>query len=60
LGVNLDVLNALNQQKAIQTDPTGESGYDPGSNTIAINNSYGDGVFWQTPRMVRLSVTYDY
>ncbi|HEV2621475.1 MAG TPA: TonB-dependent receptor [Frateuria sp.] len=59
LGLNLDVINALNQQKAVQTDPTGEAAYD-GANTVSINNSYGDGIFWQPPRMVRLSVTYDY
>ena len=60
LGLNLDVINALNQQKAIQTQPVGESAYNSATNIISINNSYGDGIFWQPPRMVRLSITYDY
>ena len=59
LGFNLDVINALDQQRAVQTDAAGESAYD-GANTVFINNSYGDGIFWQPPRMVRLSVQYDY
>lgn len=59
LGFNVDVINALNQHKAVQTDPAGESAFD-GVNTVYINNSYGDGIFWQPPRMVRLSVQYDY
>ncbi|WP_343123771.1 MULTISPECIES: TonB-dependent receptor [unclassified Rhodanobacter] len=59
LGFNLDVINALNQHKAVQTDPAGEAAFD-GVNTVYINNSYGDGIFWQPPRMVRLSVQYDY
>ena len=59
LGFNLDVINALNQQRAVQTDAAGESAYD-GVNTVSVNNSYGDGIFWQPPRTVRLSVQYDY
>ncbi|WP_266168734.1 TonB-dependent receptor [Dyella subtropica] len=55
---NLDVLNALNSQKPTQTDPVGESGL--AGNTVSINNSYGDALFYQPPRMVRLSVSYDY
>jgi outer membrane receptor for ferrienterochelin and colicin len=60
LGLNLDVLNALNQQKAIQTQPVGESAYDSATNVVSVNNSYGQGIFWEPPRTVRLSVTYDY
>jgi hypothetical protein len=59
LGFNLDVINALNQQRPIQTDAAGESAYD-GVNTVFVNNSYGDGIYWQPPRTVRLSVQYDY
>jgi hypothetical protein len=59
LGFSLDVINALNQQRPVQTDAVGESAYD-GTKTVFINNSYGDGIFWQTPRTVRLSVQYDY
>jgi hypothetical protein len=69
LGINLDIINALNQQKAIQTQPVGEAAYNnglasdgvtPAPALISINNSYGQGIFWQQPRMLRLSVTYDY
>jgi hypothetical protein len=59
LGFSLDIINVLDQQRVVQTDAAGESAYD-GVNTISVNNSYGDGIFWQPPRMVRLSVTYDY
>ena len=31
-----------------------------GVNTVFVNNSYGDGIYWQPPRTVRLSVQYDY
>jgi len=60
LGINLDVFNALNGQKALQTDPAGNSSYNRTTNTLNINNSYGDGIFFQQPRTVRLSLTYDY
>jgi hypothetical protein len=60
LGINLDIFNALNGQKAVQTDPTGNSSYNRFTNTLNINNSYGDGIFFQPPRTVRLSFTYDY
>jgi hypothetical protein len=59
LGFNLDVINALDQQRPIQTDAAGESAYD-GVSTVFVNNSYGDGIYWQPPRTVRLSVQYDY
>jgi len=68
LGFNLDIINALNQQRPVQTDAAGESAYNFGTDAngnavpdlVSINNSYGDGIFWQPPRMVRLSVQYDY
>jgi Outer membrane receptor for ferrienterochelin and colicins len=69
LSINLDILNALNQQRALQTNAIGESAYNSGvgpdgataaPDLISINNSYGEGNVWQPPRMVRLSVTYDY
>jgi len=67
LGFNLDVINALNQQRPVQTDAAGESAYNlghsqtvPVNDVVFINNSYGDGIYWQPPRMVRLSVQYDY
>ncbi|WP_424681561.1 TonB-dependent receptor [Frateuria sp. YIM B11624] len=73
LAFNLDIFNVFNEQKAVQTDPTGESGYNNGQaqtdaagnpapipDVISINNSYGDPVFFEPPRTIRLSVTYDY
>ena len=60
LGINLDIFNALDSQKVVQTDPTGNSSYNRNTNTLNINNSYGDGIFFQPPRTVRLSLTYDY
>ncbi|MEP6908299.1 MAG: Oar protein, partial [Pseudoxanthomonas sp.] len=60
LGINLDIFNALNGQKAVQTDPAGISSYDKTTNTLNVNNSYGDGIFFQPPRTIRLSLTYDY
>jgi outer membrane receptor for ferrienterochelin and colicin len=59
LNFSLDVINVLDQQRALQTDAAGESAYD-GVNTVFVNNSYGDGIYWQPPRTVRLSVQYDY
>jgi len=73
LSFNLDVFNVLNQQKPVQTDPTGESGYNNGPNltdasgnpapvppVVYINNRYGQALYWEEPRTVRLSVSYDY
>ncbi|WP_426687895.1 TonB-dependent receptor [Rhodanobacter ginsengiterrae] len=69
LGLHLDVINALDQQRAVQTQPAGEAAFNnylapdgttPAPALISINNSYGQGIFWQPPRTVRLSVTYDY
>ena len=69
LAFHLDIVNVLNQQRPTQTDAIGESAYNGGvgadgvtpvPDLVSINNSYGDGIFWQPPRTVRLSVTYDY
>jgi outer membrane receptor protein involved in Fe transport len=51
---NLDVFNLLNEQKPLQTNPTGESGVH------LINNAFLQGIYFETPRYVRLSVSYDY
>ena len=59
LSFNLDVFNVFNEQKGVQTDPAGEAAFD-GTNTVFINNSYGDPVFFEPPRVVRFSVSYDY
>jgi len=62
LAFRLDVFNLLNQQKPLQTNAVGESGFN-GSATnpiVYINNRYGEAVFWEDPRTVRLTVSYDY
>lgn len=68
LGINLDIFNVFNEQKAAQTDPAGEAAYngsvDADGNTVPdivyVNNAYGDALFYEEPRTIRLSVTYDY
>ena len=54
LAFNLDVFNAFNQQRGTQYDPVGEAG------DHKINNSYNQPIYYQIPRTVRLSVSYDY
>ncbi|MGN2253255.1 carboxypeptidase regulatory-like domain-containing protein [Frateuria sp. GZRe12] len=67
LGINLDIFNVFNEQKAVQTDPTFANAYnnfgvDPkvDPDTIYINNGYHGPIFFEQPRTVRLSLTYDY
>jgi len=69
LGFNLDIFNVFNEQKPVQTDPTFAAGYnnaglDPADvtepDTIFVNNTYHDALFYEQPRTIRLSVTYDY
>lgn len=54
LAFSLDVFNALNEQKAIQTDPRSMAGKGK------ISNTYGAGIYFEQPRYIRLSVSYDY
>ncbi|MBU6246177.1 MAG: TonB-dependent receptor [Xanthomonadaceae bacterium] len=54
LAFKFDIYNVLNEQQAVQTDPVGAAG------PHVINNTYGMGVFYQQPRYMRLSVSYDY
>jgi hypothetical protein len=54
LAFHLDVFNALNEQKPIQTDPSYEAAKG------VVSNTYGMGIYYQQPRSVRLSVSYDY
>ena len=63
LGFNLDIFNALNQQRALQVDPSYQSGFDKNAGptgTLYTNNYYGQPLFSTPPRTLRLSVTYDY
>jgi hypothetical protein len=54
LAFNMDIFNAFNQQRGTQYDPTGEAG------DHVINNTYNQPIFYEQPRMIRLSVSYDY
>jgi hypothetical protein len=54
LALQLQVYNVLNEQKALQVEPAGESG------DHIINNQYQIGRYFESPRYVRLSVSYDY
>jgi len=48
------VFNVLNQRRAVQSDPTYESGQH------TVSNTYGIGTFYTAPRSVRLSASYDF
>ncbi|OZB60047.1 MAG: Oar protein [Lysobacterales bacterium 14-68-21] len=54
LAFNLDIFNVFNEQKATQVDITQDAdvGY--------ISNTFMMPTFYEAPRMVRLSVSYDY
>ena len=54
LAFNMDIFNVFNQQRGTQYDPVGESG------DHVVNTTYNQPIFYQEPRMVRLSVSYDY
>jgi outer membrane receptor for ferrienterochelin and colicin len=70
LGFHLDVFNVFNEQKPVQTDPVFANAYNGGvpdadgnktaPDVIYVNNSYHQALYYETPRTVRLSVTYDY
>ncbi|HWU76889.1 MAG TPA: carboxypeptidase regulatory-like domain-containing protein [Rhodanobacter sp.] len=60
LGFNLDIFNALNQQRALQVDPSYPQSFVTSTNTIQLNNYYGQPLFTNPPRTVQFSVTYDY
>ncbi len=50
----LDVHNVLNEEKALQVDPYYED------DKFTVNPTYGQGIYYETPRYIRLSVSYDY
>ncbi|HET7663990.1 MAG TPA: TonB-dependent receptor [Rhodanobacteraceae bacterium] len=54
LKFRLDVFNVLNEERQLQSDPNRFSG----PNTVS--NTYHAGLFYQQPRTVRLTVSYDY
>lgn len=54
LAFSASVFNVLNERKATNVDPIYET--DP----YTVSNTYGMGTYFQAPRYVRLSVSYDY
>ncbi|MHB1273251.1 MAG: TonB-dependent receptor [Rhodanobacter sp.] len=54
LSVKLDVFNVFNEQRRLQSYPGSQS-----ANHV-IQNTYNQGIFFETPRAVRLTVSYDY
>ena len=56
LAFKMNVFNLLNQQRTLQTDPQLRVNNSP----TTVNNTYHAGLFYQTPRYVRFSVSYDY
>ena len=54
LAFGLDVFNVLNRQAPSQWNATSESSYQ------SVSNTYGLGMYYNQPRYVRLSVSYDY
>ncbi len=54
LALNLQVFNALNEQKPLQTDATFENG------PYTISNTYDMPLYYELPRYVQLSASYDF
>ncbi|HET6588384.1 MAG TPA: TonB-dependent receptor [Oleiagrimonas sp.] len=55
LALRLDVFNVLDNQEVLQTEP-----HRFARGTRTVNNNFHSGIFYQPPRTVRLSVSYDY
>ena len=56
LALQLEVYNVLNEQKPLQLDPRSESR----SSVFTVSNTYGQGLYFDPPRYMRLSVSYDF
>jgi len=54
LAFGLNVFNVLDQRKVTNTTPRSQTGVD------TVSNTYGMGTYFQSPRYVRLTMTYDY
>lgn len=55
LAFKLDVFNVFNRQTTLQTQP-----HLYPRTSRKINNTYQEGLFFESPRYMRLSVSYDY
>ncbi|MDF3983707.1 TonB-dependent receptor [Luteibacter sp. PPL201] len=56
LAFALSVFNVTDERKVTQTDATYETNAGPG----VVSNTYNMGTYFQTPRFVRLSASYDF
>jgi outer membrane receptor for ferrienterochelin and colicin len=54
LAFGLDVFNVLNETKALQSDATFED------DRYTVSNTYNQGIYFEAPRYVRLSASYDF
>ncbi|ODV12898.1 MAG: Oar protein [Rhodanobacter sp. SCN 68-63] len=54
LAFSLDVFNVLNETKALQSDSTFEA------DKYTVSNTYNQGIFFEAPRYVRVSASYDF
>jgi hypothetical protein len=54
LSFGLNIFNALDQQREVQVDPVSEADH------YTVSNTYHDAIFFQTPRSVQLSLSYDF
>lgn len=54
LAFTFDVFNVFNEQKAIQIDPHSVGGMK------SVSNTYNTGIYFEQPRYMRVSVSYDY
>ncbi len=55
LSLQVEVFNVFNAGKALSTDPT----YDDGDSSV-ITSTYGQVMYYQTPRYARLTVEYNH
>ena len=60
LTVAADIFNVTNDRKGIQFDPSLETSAASGSGDGTIRSAYGMPLYFQAPRYVQLSVSYDY
>ncbi len=60
LTVAMDVFNITNDRKPLQFDPTLEASSNPDHGDGTISQTYGMPLYFQSPRYVQLSVSYDY
>ncbi|KGI76607.1 TonB-dependent receptor [Oleiagrimonas soli] len=55
LAFKMNIYNVTNEQATLQTDPNLHPRY-----SLAISNTYDSGLYFQAPRSIQLSASYDY